>query len=303
MIVDGHCHAGSGDGLTGPWDTRAPLGAYLRRARAAGIARTVAFAAFNSDYAAANAEVAELCRAHAPRLIGFAFVHAKRDAGSIEAMVEDGVRRYGFRGIKAHAHDAPITREVFLAARRFGIPVLYDIGGKTEILDLVAPEYPDVDVIVPHLGSFADDWRAHQQLLDQMVRLPNIYTDTAGVRRFDYLVQAIRRVGPRRVIFGSDGPWLHPGLELHKIRLLGLHPRDEREVLGGTMLRLLGRRRAPARRFGWVPAARADDGAVDPPGFVGGVSAVSVRRRGTPFRDGRGARSRAAFAPRGVPSR
>jgi predicted TIM-barrel fold metal-dependent hydrolase len=295
MIVDGHCHAGTGDGLTGPWDTRAPLGAYLRRARAAGIARTVAFAAFSSDYASANAEVAELCRVHAPRLVGFAFVHAKRDAGRIEEMVEEAVRRYGFRGIKAHAHDAPITREVFLAARRFGIPILYDIGGKTEILDLVAPEYPDVDVIVPHLGSFADDWRAHQQLLDQMVRLPNLYTDTAGVRRFDYLVQALRRVGPGRVIFGSDGPWLHPGLELHKIRLLALDPSGEREVSGGTMLRLLRRRRAPAPRFGWVPALGADDDAV--------ISVASVHRPGRPYRGGRSARSRAAFAPRGVPSR
>ena len=33
MIIDSHCHAGQGDGLTGPWDTSAPLGAYLRRAR------------------------------------------------------------------------------------------------------------------------------------------------------------------------------------------------------------------------------------------------------------------------------
>lgn len=30
-----------GGGLTGPWDTRASLGAYLRRAQQAGIQRTV----------------------------------------------------------------------------------------------------------------------------------------------------------------------------------------------------------------------------------------------------------------------
>ena len=49
MIIDSHCHAGKGDGLTGPWDTDAPLGAYLRRAVRAGIGRTVLFAAFSSD--------------------------------------------------------------------------------------------------------------------------------------------------------------------------------------------------------------------------------------------------------------
>ena len=32
MIIDSHCHAGKGDGLTGPWDTAAPLDKYLVRA-------------------------------------------------------------------------------------------------------------------------------------------------------------------------------------------------------------------------------------------------------------------------------
>lgn len=49
MIIDCHCHAGTGDGLTGPWDTRAPLKAYLQRASQAGIRRTVLFAAFTSN--------------------------------------------------------------------------------------------------------------------------------------------------------------------------------------------------------------------------------------------------------------
>jgi predicted TIM-barrel fold metal-dependent hydrolase len=187
---------------------------------------------------------------HHGRLIGFAFVHAKRDAGRIMDLVDEAVKRFQFRGIKLHGQDAPITREILSCARRYGLPILYDVVGKPEILDLISPEYPDVDLIIPHLGSFADDWRAHQRLVDQMERLPNVFTDTAGNRRFDYIVQAIRRVGPTRVIFGSDGPWLHPALELHKIRLLGLPTPAERLVLGENMLRLLGKRREPARIFG-----------------------------------------------------
>jgi hypothetical protein len=60
---------------------------YLRRARTAGIARTVMFAPFHSDYAQANAEVARIIARH-PRLVGFAFVHAARDAGRIFEMVQ-----------------------------------------------------------------------------------------------------------------------------------------------------------------------------------------------------------------------
>ncbi len=81
MIIDFHCHAGKGDKLTDPWNTTAPLGAYLRRARAAGIGRTVVFAPFHSDYAQANREVARLVALHPGRLVGFAFVHAARTPG------------------------------------------------------------------------------------------------------------------------------------------------------------------------------------------------------------------------------
>jgi uncharacterized protein len=247
MILDGHCHAGRGERLTAPWNTAARLGAYLRRARAAGIDRTVVFAPFAEDYARANAEVARLVRRHPGRLVGYACVHPRRDAGWIRELVGRAVREWGFRGVKVHRLDAPATREVCEAAAALEVPLLYDVAGRPELLEQVAPEYPDLTLLVPHLGSFADDWRAHQRLIDQMGRLPNVFADTSGVRRFDYLVQAVRRVGPGRLVFGSDGPWLHPALELAKIRLLGLPPGEEALILGGNLQRLL-RLDAPVAR-------------------------------------------------------
>jgi predicted TIM-barrel fold metal-dependent hydrolase len=61
------------------------------------------------------------------------------------------------------------------------------------------------------------------------------------VRHYDYIVEAIKRAGPKKVLFGSDGPWLHPGVEIHKIRLLGLPANAESQVLGGNVLRLISR--------------------------------------------------------------
>jgi hypothetical protein len=74
-----------------------------------------------------------------------------------------------------------------------------------------------------------------------MARHANVYGDTSGVYRFDYLEQAVRRAGPEKLLFGSDGPWLHPELELHKVRLLGLSPEDEALVCGGNIARLIRR--------------------------------------------------------------
>jgi predicted TIM-barrel fold metal-dependent hydrolase len=239
MIIDCHCHAGKGDIMTAPWNTDAPIEPYLRRARAAGIAKTIVFPLFHSDYAQANAQLARIVARYPSRLIGFAFVHAARDAGRIFGMVERAVTRWGFRGIKVHGHEAMATREVCEAVRAFRLPLLFDVAGQAYVVDMLAPQFPDVNFIIPHLGSFADDWRVHQQVVDQLVRFPNVYCDTSGVRRFDYIVQAVARAGPHKVLFGSDGPWLHPGVELHKIRLLRLPPEKEALILGGNAVRLL----------------------------------------------------------------
>jgi predicted TIM-barrel fold metal-dependent hydrolase len=239
MIVDCHCHAGKGDLMTAPWNTDAPIESYLRRARAAGIHKTVVFAPFHTDYARANADVARIIARYPDRLIGFAFVHAVRDAGHIFDMVRQAVVKWRFRGIKVHGHDAMPNREVCEAARAFRLPVLADVAGQAHVVDMLAPEYPDVNFIIPHLGSFSDDWRAQQRVAEQVGRYPNVYTDTAGVRRFDYIVEALKRGGPNKVLFGSDGPWLHPAVELYKIRVLGLSQKDEALVLGGNIIRLI----------------------------------------------------------------
>jgi len=246
MIIDCHCHAGGGDGLTGPWDTRAPLANYLRRAAAAGITHTVLLAAFHSDYRVANREVARILARRPERFYAWTFVHPERDRGRAGRLVKEAMARGRFVGIKVHRHDARITREICQVARAFALPVLYDIMGEVSVVELLATEYPDVNFIIPHLGSFADDWRAQLALIDHLVRHPNIYTDTAGVRRFDLLEQAVKRAGARKILFGSDGPWLHPAVELEKIYALELRDDLEQLVLGGNFLGLISRvRRNP----------------------------------------------------------
>lgn len=248
QVIDAHCHAWQGAASAGLPDWSASLGAYLRRCARAGIGRTNVFAAFEPDYAIANEWVGRLVAAHPNRFFGFAFVHAERDSGRVAAMVARAVYVHGMCGIKVHRRDARITREVCDVARRLRLPVLYDVMGEVSGADLVAQEYPEVDFVIPHLGSFDDDGKAQRALSGLLGDRPNLYTDTSGVRRFDLLVRAVRRAGPHKVLFGSDGPWLHPGLELEKVRLLGLSPRDERLVLGENFLRLTRHARRPTSR-------------------------------------------------------
>jgi predicted TIM-barrel fold metal-dependent hydrolase len=262
MIIDSHCHAGKGDGLTGPWDTNAPLAKYMVWAARAGIDRSVLFPAFHSDYAVANREVARMVAARPDRFYGYAFVHPVRDRGRVAVLVGKAVQRYGFLGIKVHRHDARITREICDVALHYSLPVLYDVMGEVSVVELLAVEYPGVNFIIPHLGSFADDWRAQNALLYPLSRHPNVYTDTSGIRRFELLDAAVGRAGAGKILFGTDGPWLHPEVELAKVRALRLSSEDERKVLSENFLRLVARvKRAPEAKL-----ANAGGGAAaDPP--------------------------------------
>lgn len=238
MIIDSHCHAGKGDGLTGPWDTDASITQYLQWAAEYKITRTVIFPAFHSNYSRANEEVARLVHSNPGRLSGYAFIHAERDAGRVFRMVSTAVQQYGFCGIKVHRHDARISREICETARHFRLPVLYDVLGEVSGVDLIAQEYPDVNFIIPHLGTFADDWKTQLAFLSPLERFSNIYTDLSGVRRFDLVQQAVQRAGAGKILFGSDGPWIHPGVELEKIYALHLPKAAEEDILFRNFLKL-----------------------------------------------------------------
>jgi predicted TIM-barrel fold metal-dependent hydrolase len=160
-------------------------------------------------------------------------------------MIRTAVEEYGFVGIKVHRHDARISSEICEAAREFSLPVLYDVMDEVPIVDWLAKRYPDVRFIIPHLSSFMENWRAQRAFLGRLELYPNIHTDTSGVRFFDLLERAVQFAGPHKILFGSDGPWLHPGLELAKVRALRLSKTEEALVLGENFLRLIGKGAAP----------------------------------------------------------
>ncbi len=88
----------------------------------------------------------------------------------------------------------------------------------------------------------ADDYRAQQRVVEQIVKFPNVYADTSGMRMFEYLQDGVRRAGAVKVLFGTDGPWLHPAVEIAKVHALRLPAADQAKILGGNLIRLLRKR-------------------------------------------------------------
>lgn len=236
-IVDSHVHLGTAGVPLGPRDPRDSFALWTARAQAAGIRGAVLMAAPAGRYAAANRAVAEIASRTPGEWLWYVFINPAADQGRVADIVAAAHRRRA-SGIKVHWSDGPATDEVARVAARHRMPVLFDPGGDIPRIAHLAERHPAVPWIVPHLSSFADNWQAQKALIELLVRLPNVFTDTSGVRYFDLLVEAIARAGAHKVLYGSDGPYLHPAPELAKIQALGLPPNEQRLVLRGNILRL-----------------------------------------------------------------
>jgi len=133
-------------------------------------------------------------------------------------------------------------------AERWRLPVIVHAGRWQEIASWrfcleAAERHPEAEIIVAHLGG--DLPALQQECAREMARrgLPNAYLGTESIREYYSIRYALDRLGPERLIFGSDFPLGWPAAYLAVLD--GADPSEEarRLVLGENLLRLVRRRR------------------------------------------------------------
>ncbi|MFE1439668.1 amidohydrolase family protein [Streptomyces sp. NPDC058739] len=105
------------------------------------------------------------------------------------------------------------------------------------VADLVglARRFPEVDFVLGHSGIGNIDFHA----LNLVRHEPTVSLETSG--GYTCVAQAaVERLGPRRVVFGSEYPLQQPAVELAKFRALRLPPEQWRQIAWDNAHRLLG---------------------------------------------------------------
>jgi predicted TIM-barrel fold metal-dependent hydrolase len=135
---------------------------------------------------------------------------------------------------------------------------------QTSAVRAIAEEHPDLRIVIPHLAqptpaAEADPrlWRLWLEQID-LGRLPNVWFDSAALPAYlpdegypypsaeRYLHLAIDRIGPAKVMWGSDLPGLlahatYPQLvKLARLHTQFLSPREQAMVLGGNASQVYG---------------------------------------------------------------
>ena len=153
----------------------------------------------------------EASEAYPERLIPYAYAlpHPERP---IIPELEQAIAEFGFRGIKLHCGECTVADyvadPVFRLAGKHNVPCLIDLAGRHQDLDRIARAFPDTPIIAAHMGRYLC---TDQPLLDRFIQIAescsNVYLDVSGVVLLWKIREAVERVGPSRVIWGTDGPY------------------------------------------------------------------------------------------------
>ncbi|MDG6901701.1 MAG: amidohydrolase [Nitrososphaerota archaeon] len=182
---------------------------------------------------------------HPDRLVGFVWPNPHED-GAL-GLVRTAVEKWKFRGVKLHPllHAfLPTDDEVrpiveFATSKR--IPIAIHSGHPPFSLPWsigeLAEEHPKARIVMLHMGH------AHgvyiKAAIDTAARYDNILLETSGVSMHSKILEAVRRIGEDRVMFGSDYPFHDYSVELQKVKVSGLRQREQRSVLHDNAERML----------------------------------------------------------------
>jgi predicted TIM-barrel fold metal-dependent hydrolase len=144
-----------------------------------------------------------------------------------------------FRGVKLHPlldgyhPDDPAVHPIIelLVERR--LPALIHCGHPIFTLPWSIEElvirYPMARIILGHMGH--GNIIYINGAIDVATRHPNVYLETSGMPMHTKIAEAMRRVGPDKVLFGSDAPFHEIGVEVRKVQVSGLSDEDVTRVL------------------------------------------------------------------------
>ena len=239
MIIDIHNHVGlSRDG------GHSKLEDILGNMAAYKISKVALFAideeGFEPTYTAQNTKVIAMRDRYPEKIIAFARIVPSAGRAAVQEFKR--CLKLGVKGLKmkmSYGLDPKDAKSVLdLIADRGDFPVVvhtaHDEHSQPRVWEPVIACYPGINFILAHGGK--DRYRQCNELA---VKYPNVYMDTSTLS-YNRTRYSYAHAGPGKILFGSDYPYSHPGIELKKMQLLVHDKKDMDMILYKNAVRLLG---------------------------------------------------------------
>jgi len=199
------------------------------------------------DMEAANAEMVKVIRPHSDRLVGAARVDPWQPAAC--DMLLRGLESQGLRALYLDPWQESFRIHMdrldplMQMAQGHGVPVLVAAGYPwvSESLQVagLAKRWPQVPIVMSNGGQLNISGLGQSDATLALRQASNLYIDTAGVYRQDFIERTITEFGPERVLFASGAPIFDQRYEIRRAEEVNADIPARRALLGGNALRLL----------------------------------------------------------------
>lgn len=104
-----------------------------------------------------------------------------------------------------------------------------------------ANAYPNVKLILSHLGCNIDGDPSHQVRAVQQAKHDNVYTDTSSSSSImsNLIEWAVKQIGADKILFGTDFPCYFMPMQRARIDYAQLDDKEKKKILYGNAVKLL----------------------------------------------------------------
>lgn len=206
--------------------------------------------AIEADASEGNDETARVVDHYPGKFAGYFVINPNQDPdGELQRWSEDD----RFVGVKLHPdlHDYPITGRLYDRVLRWAAerhkPVLTHTWGGSKLddpalLGKVSARIPGLTLIAGHSGA---NPRGFSVAVEVARDHEGIILDTCGSQMTgDWIAHMVREVGPHRVVFGSDVPFLDLRYQLARVLAAPIESDALEMVLRQNSIRIFGQQLA-----------------------------------------------------------
>lgn len=235
LVIDAHNHLGDRPGAK---QTGADL---VAKIDAVGVDKAVIFPFVEGNFT--NDPIKEAYDQFPDRLIPYCAVNPWQPDAADE--VRRCIRDWGFKGLKLHPtingfhlSDPNLVDPLFKVAEEYDIPII--VHGASDLLNSptefaqMAARFPKVSLLMAHMGFF---WGVDQAIAFAK-QFPNLYLETSRAPIFE-IQTAVRELGPDKVIWGTDSPFVDYEWEYKKMERATSDQSGYAKIVGGNIARLL----------------------------------------------------------------
>jgi predicted TIM-barrel fold metal-dependent hydrolase len=195
-----------------------------------------------------NDYIADVVRNFQKHFIGFCRVDPRQGDRAISE-VERSVKELDLKGVFLHPWEegyrtnADFVIPIVKRATELGVTVMIATGypwvsHALQVANL-AEKVPEAKIIMTHGGQINISGLAQADAALALRSNKNIYMETSGVYRQDFIEEAIEEFGADRVLFGSNSPKMHQGFEFDRALSATKNNSKQEMVLGKSVAQLL----------------------------------------------------------------